>query len=165
MCDEIVAAARSCGALVVINDRTDLALLSGASGVHVGQDDLPVSAARRLLGPQAIIGYSTHTAAQIDAAALEPASYIAVGPVFPTQTKDTGYAQVGIGLVADAVKRSRGLPVVAIGGITLDTAPAVLAAGATSVAIISDLLVGGDPRSRVASYNRLLTSAGPRPGG
>jgi thiamine-phosphate pyrophosphorylase len=139
-------------------------MMSGATGVHVGQDDLPVSAVRMLLGPQAIIGYSTHSVEQIDDAAAEPASYIAVGPVFPTQTKDTGYEQVGIRLVAEAVKRSRGLPVVAIGGITLDTAPAVWAAGATSVAIISDLLTGGDPRSRVASYNR-LASADPRPGG
>jgi thiamine-phosphate pyrophosphorylase len=138
--------------------------MSGATGVHVGQDDMPVSSVRALLGPQAIIGYSTHSVEQIDDAAVEPASYIAVGPVFPTQTKDTGYEQVGIRLVAEAVKRSRGLPVVAIGGITLDTAPAVWAAGATSVAIISDLLTGGDPRSRVASYNR-LASADPRPGG
>ena len=164
LCDEVVAAASSCGALVVINDRADLALMSCAAGVHVGQDDLPVSAVRALLGLEAIIGYSTHSVDQIDDAALQPVSYIAVGPVFPTRTKETGYEQVGIGLVADAVRRSRGLPVVAIGGITLDTAPAVLAAGATSVAIISDLLVGDDPRSRVASYNR-LASAGPRPGG
>jgi thiamine-phosphate pyrophosphorylase len=148
----------------VINDRVDLALMSGAPGVHVGQDDLPVGAVRALLGPRAIIGCSTHSVEQIEDAARQPASYIAVGPVFSTPTKDTGYEQVGIGLVAAAVKRSRGLPIVAIGGITLDTAPAVWAAGATSVAIISDLLAGGDPRSRVASYNR-VASADPRPGG
>jgi thiamine-phosphate pyrophosphorylase len=162
--DEIVAAADRYGALVVVNDRADLALMSGAGGVHVGQDDLPVGAVRALLGPQAIIGYSTHSVEQIEEASRQPASYIAVGPVFPTHTKETGYEQVGIRLVAEAVRRSRGVPVVAIGGITLDTAPAVWAAGATSVAIISDLLAGGDPRSRVASYNR-LASADPRPGG
>ncbi len=150
-----MAAADSYGADVVVNDRADLALMSSAAGVHVGQDDLPAGAVRALLGPQAIVGYSTHSVDQIEDAARQPLSYIAVGPVFPTRTKDTGYEQVGIKLVADAVSRSRGLPVVAIGGITLDTAPAVWAAGATSVAIISDLLAGGDPRSRVASYNRL----------
>jgi thiamine-phosphate pyrophosphorylase len=138
--------------------------MSGATGAHVGQDDLPVDAVRALLGPQALVGYSTHSVEQIDDAARQPASYIAVGPVFPTQTKDTGYEQVGIRLVAEAVRRSRGLPVVAIGGITLDTAAAVWAAGAASVAIISDLLVGNDPRSRVASYNR-VASADPRSGG
>ena len=138
--------------------------MSGAPGVHVGQEDLPVAAVRALLGPQAMIGYSTHSTEQIEEAARQAATYIAVGPVFPTRTKDTGYNQVGVRLVEEAVRRSRGLPVVAIGGITLDTAPAVWAAGATSVAIISDLLVGGDPRSRVASYNR-LASADPRQGG
>jgi thiamine-phosphate pyrophosphorylase len=164
LCDEVVAAADSLGAAIVINDRADLALMSGAAGVHLGQDDLPVAAVRALLGLQAIVGYSTHSVDQIEEAARQPVSYIAVGPVFPTRTKDTGYEQLGINLVADAVSRSRGLPVVAIGGITIETAPAVWAAGATSVAIISDLLAGGDPRARVASYNR-LASADPRLGG
>ena len=164
LCDEVVAAAGSLGAAIVINDRADLALMSGAAGVHVGQDDLPVAAVRALLGLQAIVGYSTHSVDQIEEAAHQPVSYIAVGPVFPTRTKDTGYEHLGINLVADAVRRSHGLPVVAIGGITIETAPAVWAAGATSVAIISDLLAGGDPRARVASYNR-LASADPRLGG
>jgi thiamine-phosphate pyrophosphorylase len=164
LCDEVVAAADSLGAAIVINDRADLAWMSGAAGVHVGQDDLPVAAVRALLGLQAIVGYSTHSVDQIEEAARQPVSYIAVGPVFPTRTKDTGYEQLGINLIADAVSRSHGLPVVAIGGITIETAPAVWAAGATSVAIISDLLAGGDPRARVASYNR-LASAGPRLGG
>jgi thiamine-phosphate pyrophosphorylase len=164
LCDAIVAAADGFDADVVINDRADLALMSGAPGVHVGQDDLPVGAVRALLGTQAIVGYSTHSVAQIEEAAREPVSYIAVGPVFGTRTKDTGYDQVGLNLVSAAARMSGGVPIVAIGGITLDTAPAVWAAGATSVAIISDLLAGGDPRSRVASYNR-LASADPRLGG
>lgn len=162
--DEIVAAADRYDALVVVNDRVDLAMMSGARGVHVGQDDLPVGAVRALLGPQAVIGYSTHSIEQIEDALRQSVSYIAVGPVFPTQSKDTGYEHVGVRLVGEAVRRSRGVPVVAIGGITLDTAPAVWAAGAASVAVISDLLAGGDPRARVASYNR-LASADPRPGG
>jgi thiamine-phosphate pyrophosphorylase len=154
--DDLVRAAAPYGASVIVNDRADVALIAHASGVHVGQEDLPPSAARRLLGPDATIGYSTHTIAQVDAAALEPISYLAVGPVFGTQTKDTGYEAVGLALVAEAARRSHGRPVVAIGGITLERAPEVLAAGASSVAVITDLLAGGDPAARVAAYLKVL---------
>lgn len=150
--DDLVRVAAPYGAAVVVNDRVDLALLAGAAGAHVGQEDLPPAAARRILGPHATIGYSTHTIAQIDAAAGEPISYIAVGPVFGTRTKDTGFEAVGLALVAEAVRRSRGRPVVAIGGVTLERAREALAAGASSVAVISDLLTGGDPAARVAAY-------------
>lgn len=156
LCDAVVAAARPCGATVIVNDRVDLALLSGAGGAHVGQDDLPVAAARELLGPGAVIGTSTHTSAQIAAAAATPASYIAVGPVFGTHTKDTGYAPVGLALVARAAAEAGGRPVVAIGGITLENAPSALNAGASGVAVISDLLTGGDPAARVAAYVQAL---------
>lgn len=156
--DDLVRAAAPYGAAVLVNDRVDLALVAGAAGAHVGQEDLPPAAARRLLGPEATIGYSTHTVAQIEAAADEPVSYIAIGPVFGTQTKATGYDAVGLALVAQAVRRSGGRPVVAIGGITLDRAPEVIAAGAASVAVITDLLAGGDPRARVAAYLRALGS-------
>ncbi len=162
LCDALVAAAAAAGARVIVNDRADLAKLSGAAGVHVGQDDLPPAAARALLGPAAIVGYSTHSVAQIAQALREPVSYIAVGPVFGTRTKDTGYDAVGLDLVRAARTAAGGMPVVAIGGITLDTAASVLAAGATSVAVISDLLAGDDPAARVASYNRLPAD---RPGG
>jgi thiamine-phosphate pyrophosphorylase len=134
----------------------DLARLSGAAGVHVGQDDLPPRAARQLLGAAAIVGYSTHTVVQIDAAASEPLTYLAIGPVFGTATKDTGYGAVGLDMVREAVKRSREKPVVAIGGITLERAPAVIAAGASAVAVIGDLMAGGAPRDRVAAYCRAL---------
>lgn len=154
--DNLVRAAAPYGASIIVNDRVDLALLAGAAGAHVGQEDLPPAAARRLLGPHATIGYSTHTVAQIEAAAEEPISYIAVGPVFGTQTKATGYDAVGLALVAEAARRSRGKPVVAIGGITLERAPQVIAAGASGVAVISDLLAGGDPAARVAAYLRAL---------
>lgn len=156
LCDTLVRAAEPYRASIIVNDRADLALMSGAAGVHLGQDDLAPSAARQLLGPGAIVGYSTHTAAQVETAAAEPVTYIAVGPVYGTRTKATGYEPVGLGLVAEAARRSRGLPVVAIGGITLDTAPEVLAAGASAVAVISDLLAGGDPKGRVAAYRRVL---------
>jgi thiamine-phosphate pyrophosphorylase len=152
LCDAVVAAAAVYQAVVIVNDRVDLARLSGAGGVHVGQDDLSVAAARAQLGDGAIIGVSTHTVEQIDRAIREPATYIAIGPVFGTATKDTGYHAVGLEMVSAAAKRAAGMPVVAIGGITLDAASAVIAAGAASVAVISDLLTGGDPVARVRSF-------------
>jgi len=162
LCDAVVSLARSFGALVIVNDRVDLALVACADGVHVGVDDLPPSVARALLGPQAIVGLSTHTRAQIERGVAEPVSYIAVGPVFGTETKHTGYGAVGLGLVAEGVERAKGCPVVGIGGVTLDRVPAVLAAGAAGVAVISDLLTGGDPTARTAAYVRALPTAPPR---
>lgn len=164
LCDGCVAAARPYGAMVIVNDRVDLAWMAGAAGVHLGQEDLPPGAARRLLGPDAVIGYSTHTIDQIERASADDVSYVAVGPVFGTRTKDTGYDAVGVPLVREAVRRAAGRPVVAIGGITLDTATQVWAAGAAGVAVISDLLAGASPAARVASYNR-LASAVPGLGG
>jgi thiamine-phosphate pyrophosphorylase len=152
LCDRVVAAATAYDAIVIVNDRADLACLSGAGGVHLGQDDLSVAAARGQLSDRAIIGASTHTVEQIDRAVREAASYIAIGPVFGTVTKDTGYNAIGLEMVSAAAKRATGIPVVAIGGITLDTAPAVIGAGASSVAVISDLLTGGDPVARVRSF-------------
>src|SRR5262245_12906481 len=149
LCDTITEAARLYGAVVIVNDRPDLALMSKAAGVHVGQDDLPPARVRSLLGPDAVIGFSTHTSEQIDRAPREPDDYIAIGPVFGTRTEETGYDAVGLLQVSDAARRSNGLPVVAIGGITLDRAASVWAAGASSVAVISDLLEGGDPAGRV----------------
>ena len=154
--DALVRAARPFGASILVNDRADVALLAGAAGTHVGQEDLPPAAARRLLGPDAVVGHSTHNVAQIEAAAGEPVTYIAVGPVFGTGTKATGYDAVGLALVSEAARRSRGRPVVAIGGITLERVPEVIAAGASCVAVVTDLLTGGDPRARVAAYLRAL---------
>ncbi|MGH9347085.1 MAG: thiamine phosphate synthase, partial [Vicinamibacterales bacterium] len=122
----------------------------------VGQDDLPPRDARAQLGPAAIVGYSTHTHVQVEDASSEPVTYIAVGPVFGTATKETGYTAVGLELVRAAATRPGGVPVVAIGGITLERAPGVVAAGASAVAVVADLFTGGDPRSRVAAYLRAL---------
>ena len=155
LCEAVVSIAGPYGARVIVNDRVDLARICGAAGVHVGQDDVPPGAVRALLGDEAIVGWSTHTTAQIDTASAMPVSYLAIGPVFGTATKDTGYEAVGLGLVAAAAARSGGRPVVAIGGITLDTAASVWQAGATTVAVIGDLLRSGNPAARVASYNRL----------
>jgi thiamine-phosphate pyrophosphorylase len=156
LCDEVVRSAEAHGATVIVNDRVDLALLSKADGVHVGQDDLTPSAARRLLGPDAIVGYSTHTVDQFEAAVLEPASYLAVGPVFGTITKETGYDAVGLELVSRAVARANGRPVVAIGGITLENVMSVIEAGASAVAVISDLLATNDPEARTRAYLQKL---------
>jgi thiamine-phosphate pyrophosphorylase len=148
--ERIVAAAHDAGAEVIVNDRVDVALLAGADGVHVGQTDLPVAAARDVLGPGAIVGLSTHDRSQVDRAIESAASYLAVGPIFSTETKDTGYTARGLELVAYAA--GRGMPVVAIGGITLERAPAVAAAGASWLAVISDIFVGGDPEARVRAF-------------
>ena len=118
--------------------------------------------ARALLGPDAIIGVSTHTPAQIDDACRLPVDYIAVGPVFGTHTKDTGYLPVGTSLVSDARHRADaagGRPLVAIGGVTLDRAVEVVAAGADAVVVISDLLAGGAPEARARAFLRVLGEA------
>ena len=156
LCDSLVHAAASYQASIIVNDRADLAALAGAAGVHVGQEDLTPADARRLLGPAALVGFSTHTVSQIEAALREPITYLAVGPVFGTTTKDTGYTAVGLGLVSAAAKMAGAIPVVAIGGITLETALSVLEAGATSVAVIGDLVTHGHPQGRVAAYLQRL---------
>jgi thiamine-phosphate pyrophosphorylase len=150
----VVSLAHAAGATVIVNDRADIARLAGADGVHVGQDDLAPVLVRRVLGDEAIVGRSTHTPAQIVDACAEPVSYVAVGPVFATSSKVTGYDAVGLERVRGAADdvRAHDLPLVAIGGITLDTAAAVIAAGAASVAVIGDLLSTGDPAGRVAQY-------------
>jgi thiamine-phosphate pyrophosphorylase len=161
MCEDVVARGRQANAIVIVNDRADIAKLSAADGVHVGQNDLDPLSVRRILGEAAIVGVSTHSVEQIVAAASMPVDYIAVGPIFGTSTKDTGYRDVGTALVTDAVATVRRagseIPIVAIGGITLERAPGVIAAGAASVAVISDLLSAGNPEARVREYLRALS--------
>ena len=120
--------------------------MSGASGVHVGQEDLSVDEVRAIAGPTAVVGLSTHDERQVDDALAGRATYVAVGPIFGTATKDTGYSARGLDLVRYAA--GRGKPVVAIGGITLERVAAVVEAGASAVAVIGDLLTGGDPEGR-----------------
>lgn len=154
------AIARVAGeAWVIVNDRVDIAMVAGTRHVHLGQDDLPVTEARTLLGPDAVIGLSTHTPDQADAACALPLDYVAVGPVFGTRTKATGYEAVGLAGVrqAHAAAHTTGVPVVAIGGITLDTAPDVIAAGASAVAVITDLLYGANPGARARAYVQRLS--------
>jgi thiamine-phosphate pyrophosphorylase len=155
----IVTLTHQANALLIVNDRADIARLSGADGVHVGQGDLPPASVRRVVDADAIVGLSTHTPEQVDAAVREPVTYVAIGPVFSTDTKATGYETLGLDPVRRAAGRARerGLPLVAIGGVTLETAPEVIRAGATTVAVISDLVAAGDPAARVRAYLARLT--------
>jgi thiamine-phosphate pyrophosphorylase len=156
--EAIVVLARPAGATVIVNDRADIAHLAGADGVHVGQDDLKPFAVRRIVGSGVHVGLSTHSGTQLQAAFDEPVSYVAVGPVFGTATKATGYEPQGLAVVRAAASAAGAheLPLVAIGGITLSRARSVLDAGASSVAVISDLLATGDPEGRVRAYLRAL---------
>ncbi|HLL15609.1 MAG TPA: thiamine phosphate synthase [Pyrinomonadaceae bacterium] len=143
--DEAISVARERDVRLIVNDRADIALALGADGLHLGQDDLDPAVARRLLGERFIIGYSTHTVAQAIEAARQPVDYIALGPIFPTQTKENPAPTVGL----EALRRVRdsidpSVALVAIGGITRDNARAALDAGADSVALISALLNAPD---------------------
>lgn len=135
--EQAEAVARLCverGVLLVIDDRADMAALLGA-GLHVGQDDLPPADARRMIGAAAVLGFSTHNPGQLEAAAGEPADYLAIGPVFPTGSKQNPDPVIDPGWL----RLPRRVPLVAIGGITRENAREVIAAGADSVAVISDL--------------------------
>jgi thiamine-phosphate pyrophosphorylase len=153
----VVEDANRADAAVIVNDRADVAALANAHGVHVGQEDLAPADARRVIGAEALLGLSTHTADQWEAAVKDPISYIAIGPVFGTGTKDTGYRAVGLDTVTRAadVARAAGLPTVAIGGITRANAASVIEAGAASVAVISDLM-RDDPEASCRALLRIL---------
>ncbi len=140
---------------LIINDRVDIALALGL-GVHLGQDDLPPEAARRLLGDDAVIGYSTHTVDQALEATRLPIDYLALGPIFATATKENPSPVVGLDGLRAVRSAIGSLPLVAIGGITSINAPDVLAAGADSVAMISGLLA--DAKGISATLHSLLSS-------
>jgi thiamine-phosphate pyrophosphorylase len=145
------------GAEIIVNDRVDVALISGAGGVHLGQDDVPPVEARRILGPDRKIGFSTHNLEQAMRAEKLPVDYVAVGPIFLTATKERPDAVVGLenlSAICQAIRK----PVVAIGGIKLENAEDVLKAGATSVAVISDVLSAPDVASRVQSWIERLNA-------
>jgi thiamine-phosphate pyrophosphorylase len=152
----IAALCRDARVLFVVNDRADLAVLMGAA-LHLGQDDLPPTAARRVTGPETLIGFSTHNERQLRAAQSEPVDYLALGPIFGTASKDNPDPTVGL----EELRRLRTLterPLVAIGGITRDNARDVLAAGAGSLSVIGDLFpANGNVRARVEDWLRLTT--------
>ena len=141
---------REAGALLIVNDRTDLALAAGADGLHVGQDDLPARQARGLLRPNMILGVSTHDPEQARRAVADGADYVAVGSIFPTTTK-AGFQLVGPELIR-RVRPEVPVPLVAIGGITADNAAAVLGAGADAVAVISALCAAPDPEAATRAF-------------
>ena len=154
----IQALCRACGAVFIVNDRVDLALAAGADGAHVGQDDLPAAAARRLLGPGRTLGVSTHTLDQVRAAEKAGADYLGFGPMFPTGTKDTGYAPRGLEALRE-VRRATRLPILAIGGITLENVEDVIQAGATAPAVISAILAAPDIAAAAAAFRQRVVSA------
>lgn len=151
------AVTRAHGCKLIINDRVDIALACGADGVHLGQDDLPLRAGRKLMG-QKIIGISTHDLDQARAAERDGADYIGFGPMFGTRTKATGYEARGPEMLQQ-IRRAVTLPIVAIGGITEDNVQEVWQAGADSAAIIGDVLHDNDPGAkalRILSQYRTL---------
>lgn len=157
---DVARLCREAGVPLVVNDRADFALLLEA-GLHVGQDDLTPRDARKLVGSAPLLGFSSHNVNQLCAAGGEPVDYVAFGPVFPTMSKSNPDPVVGVA----EVRRCRTLidkPLVAIGGITRETAPAVLEAGADSVAVISDLIpepaTAKSLRERMEQWQRIVTT-------
>jgi len=157
---QLAARARQCHATFIINDRADVALAAGADGVHLGQDDLPVELARRVVQADAVVGCSTHSLAQVEEADRSSADYIAFGPVFSTQSKERPGPIVGLEGLLAARKATR-KPLVAIGGIAVENARAVIEAGADAVAVISDLLKHEDVAARAQQFLRILDECWP----
>jgi thiamine-phosphate pyrophosphorylase len=156
--EQLAAAAH--GARFIVNDRADVAAIVGAGGVHVGQEDLPVEAARKVCGGAVWVGVSTHNLEQLRAADATSADYIAVGPIFPTGTKANPDPVVGLEFLRAARQITR-KPLVAIGGITVESAREVYRAGADSVAVIRDLMAAKDPARKAREYLELAKSKMP----
>ncbi|HSS22591.1 MAG TPA: thiamine phosphate synthase [Pyrinomonadaceae bacterium] len=140
--------ARARGVRLIINDRLDIALALGADGVHLGHDDLPPAAARGLLGPHAIIGFSTHNLRQAGLATYLPVDYIAIGPIFSTATKTSSNPPLGLDVIPSVKEVIGNIPLVAIGGITFESVPSVLERGANACSLISDLWDGSSRTAR-----------------
>ena len=159
------ALARRCrevGALLIVNDRADLALAAGADGLHVGQDDLPARQARGLLPSRMLLGVSTHDPEQARRAVADGADYVAVGSIFPTTTK-AGFQLVGPELIR-RVRPEVPVPLVGIGGITAENAPSVLGAGADAVAVISALCATPDPEAATRAFLARIAPGAAGPG-
>lgn len=139
---------REAGATFIVNDRSDIALACNADGVHLGQDDLPLHAARKILGKDKIIGISTHDLTQARDAEKNGADYIGFGPIFGSTTKDTGYLPRGLEMLRE-IRQAVKIPIVAIGGITENNVAEVWKSGADSAAIISDLMGAEDVGAKV----------------
>jgi thiamine-phosphate pyrophosphorylase len=155
----LAEAARRHGALLAVNDRADIALAAGADILHLGQDDLPVPVARDILGPQPLIGRSTHDAAQAKSAATEDVDYFCVGPCWPTPTKP-GRAAPGLDLVRVAAELATDKPWFAIGGIDERRLPEVLTAGARRIVVVRAITAADDPTAAAKRLKAALSSAG-----
>ena len=165
LAERLRARCAAAGATFIVNDRVDLAVAAGADGVHLGQDDLPARAARPLLRPGMILGVSTHSVEQARAAQADGADYVAVGSMFPTQSK-AEFQLVG----TDLLRKLRGeirVPLIGIGGITHANVGEVIAAGADGVAVISAVCAADDPRAAAERFLTLIRAArgltAPRP--
>jgi thiamine-phosphate pyrophosphorylase len=157
--NDAVPRCAAAGALLIVNDRVDICAQSGASGVHLGQSDMPVAEAREKLGPHKLIGYSTHNNEEFIRGLATSADYLALGPIFPTATKKVEHEHHGVtGLYQSLQKCDR--PLVAIGGISRDSFPVVLATGAASVAVIGAIWRQKNP---TAAARALLIQAGEGP--
>lgn len=156
---QLLAVTRPAGIPLIINDHAEVALAVGAEGVHLGQDDAPLSRVRTLLSPTAILGKSTHSLAQAQAAAAEGATYIGVGPVYATPTKP-GTAAVGTGLVEEVTK-AVAIPAVCIGGIDAEALDAVIRAGGRCVAVVRAVCGALDPETAARTLKHRLTQAIP----
>lgn len=156
----VVEEGRRRGVPVIVNDRVDLALVGRASGVHLGKEDLPVEAARRLLGPEALVGATVRSLEDIMSAARDGADHVGLGPIFPTTTKSVDAPALGL-LGFEAIVRVSPLPVVGIAGITLDTIGAVARAGARAAAVAGDLARAVDPVSRARALREAFLAGNP----
>ncbi|WP_242877602.1 thiamine phosphate synthase [Desulfosporosinus sp. BG] len=154
-CLVLRAMTHQAGALFVINDHIDLALAVGADGVHIGQDDLPLYKVRELVGPNFLIGVSTHSPAQAQAAVKDGADYIGVGPIFATQTKVDVCDPVGLDYL-DYVVKNLEIPFVAIGGIKEHNLAEVVKAGAQTVALVTEIVGNSDIPGKIKSLQRIM---------
>ena len=157
--NDAIAVARKCGVKIIINDRVDIALALRADGVHLGQDDLPPEKAREILGEEAIIGFSTHSVEQARQAMLSPVDYIAIGPIFETQTKKNAVEPLGLKGLREVRNAIGDFPLVAIGGITAENLRSVFDAGADSAAMIGALI--SDPSKITRRMDEFMRSCKP----
>ncbi len=148
---DVLSYARKKKVKIIVNDRVDLVMATDADGVHLGQEDLPVEKARKLLGAKKIIGLSTHSRIQALKGAQSSADYISIGPIFRTATKGTSDLPLGVGIIK-SLRAQISKPLVAIGGITLERVGDLLVAGANSVALVSDLLSAPDITKKAKAY-------------
>ena len=142
------ALTQACRACFIVNDRVDVAALSEADGVHLGQEDLPIHEARAMLPPGAVVGLSTHSAAELAEALAAGADYVGYGPIYPTATKAAADPPVGLEGLREAVTQAGPTPVVAIGGLTEESLEGVARTGASAAAVVGDLFGRGDPGAR-----------------